>query len=62
MRPGKVRKWVSEGLESGLKGQGRDGLSGDGHLPRKEVELCIRLDWARDAPKLEGGLVLEILR
>ena len=32
------------------------------HLPRKEVELCFRLDLARDDEKLEEGLVLEILR
>ena len=37
-------------------------MSAHAHLPRKEVELGFRLDWGRDAQKLEGGLVLEILR
>ena len=54
--------WMPEGLESGFKEEGKGGLSAHAHLPRKEVELGFRLDWGRDAQKLEGGLVLEILR
>ena len=57
-----MREWVPARLESGLRGLGSDGSTGDGHLSRKEVELSFRLHRARDAQNVEGGLVLEILR
>ena len=57
-----MRERVPEGLESGLRVQGKGGLSIHAHLPRKEVQIGFQLDWTRDAQHVEGGLVLEILR